>query len=139
MAGGSLYTDEDDTAPITDINVTPFVDVALVLLVVFMVTAKLIVARGIEVDKPKEAAGAEVPAELRIAVTEDGKIYVGRDTFESDTVAVARIEELAREATDKPKALIAGDRHAQYGNVMHAISLARQAGITAIALENELP
>jgi biopolymer transport protein ExbD len=139
MAGTSLYSDEDDTPPITDINVTPFVDVALVLLVVFMVTAKLIVARGIEVDKPKEAAGADVPAALRIAVTEDGKIYVGRDTFETDAAAVARIEELARDGSDKPKALIAGDRKAQYGNVMHAISLARQAGITTIALENELP
>ena len=139
MAGSSLYRDEDDAAPITDINVTPFVDVALVLLVVFMVTAKLIVARGIEVDKPKEAAGGEVPAGLRIAITADGKIYVNRDTFDNDAAAIARISELAQAATDKPKALIAGDRRAQYGNVMHAIALAQEAGITAIALENEKP
>jgi biopolymer transport protein ExbD len=139
MAGSSLYTDEDETAPITDINVTPFVDVALVLLVVFMVTAKLIVARGIEVDKPKEAVGGDVPVSLRIAITAEGKIYIGVDVFDNDAAAVARIEELARAMPDKPKALIAGDRHAQYGNVMHAIALAREAGVTAIALENELP
>jgi biopolymer transport protein ExbD len=139
MAGNSLYRDDDDLTPITEINVTPFVDVALVLLVVFMVTAKLFVARGIEVDKPKEATGGEVSPSLRITVTVDGTIYVNRDAFDNDAAAVARIEELARTATDKPKALIAGDRHTQYGNVVHAIAIAQQAGITAIALENEQP
>ena len=58
MAGSSLYQDDDGSGAITDINVTPFVDVVLVLLVVFIVTAKLIVARGVEIDKPK-AANAE--------------------------------------------------------------------------------
>ena len=56
MAGTSLYQDDED-AGITDINVTPFVDVALVLLVIFMVTARLIVARGVEVEKPKSSVG----------------------------------------------------------------------------------
>ena len=53
MAGSSAYRDEDDPGGITDINITPFVDVVLVLLVVFIVTAKLIVARGVDIDKPK--------------------------------------------------------------------------------------
>jgi len=139
VAGNSLYADDDDgTTPITEINVTPFVDISLVLLVVFMVTAKLIVARGVEIDKPKEQTGGEVPATLRIAITSDGKIFVNGDTFTSDADAVARIEQIAS-TTKEPKALITGDRRAQYGGVMHAIELVQEAHVTAIALENERP
>lgn len=137
MAAGSLYKGDDDEA-ITDINVTPFVDVVLVLLIVFMVTAKLIVARGVEIDKPKAAAGGEVTSTLRVSVDATGNLFVNGDKFDTDAAAVARIKELAA-TTDKPKAIIAGDRKGAYGGVMHAIDLVQQAGITAIALENERP
>src|SRR3954451_21347730 len=108
MAGSSLYQDNDD-AGITDINVTPFVDVVLVLLVVFMITAKLIVARGVEIDKPKAATGGEVQSTLRVSVTKAGDLYVNKDKFLDDAAAVARIKELAA-ATDKPRAIIAGSK-----------------------------
>ncbi|HUJ61382.1 MAG TPA: biopolymer transporter ExbD [Kofleriaceae bacterium] len=137
MAGSSLYQD-DDTSGIVDINVTPFVDVALVLLVVFMVTARLFVARGVVVEKPKEKTGGEVPATLRVTVTQDGKIYVNGDSYPTDAQAVARIEEIAA-ASPEPKAIIAGDRRTAYGGVMHAIELCEEAKVTAIALENEQP
>lgn len=138
MAGGSLYQDSDEQGGITDINVTPFVDVVLVLLVVFMVTAKLIVARGVEIDKPKMAAGGDVPSSLRVSVTADGKLYVNGQEFAEDAPAIARIKEIAS-ATSKPKAIIAGDRKTAYGGVMRAIQLVHDAGVTAIALENERP
>jgi biopolymer transport protein ExbD len=137
MAGSSLYHDEE-SAGITDINVTPFVDVALVLLVVFMVTAKLIVARGVVVEKPKEAAGGAVTAPLRLTVTVDGKIWVNGDNYADDKGAVARIRDIVA-ATGAPKGIIAGDRKAAYGGVMHAIELLHEADVTAIALENEKP
>ena len=137
MAGSNLYSD-DDSQGITDINVTPFVDVALVLLVVFMVTAKLIVARGVDIDKPKAATGGEVQSTLRVSVTADGTLYVNGDTFATDDLAVARIKDIAA-TTSKPKAIIAGDRKSAYGGVMRAIDLVQQAGVTAIALENERP
>lgn len=137
MAGNSLY-DDDETAGITDINVTPFVDVVLVLLVVFIVTAKLIVARGVDVDKPKSATGAEVQSTLRVSVTSDGALYVNGDPFTSDDAAIARIKQIAA-TSSKPKAIIAGDRKTAYGGVMRAIDLVQQAGVTAIALENERP
>ena len=137
MAGTSLYKDDDD-APITDINVTPFVDVVLVLLVVFMITAKLIVARGVEIDKPKAATGGEVQSTVRVSVTDKGDLYVNGDKFADDAAAVVRIKQIAA-ATSKPKAIIAGSRKGAYGNVMHAIDLVQQAGISAIALENERP
>ena len=138
MAGSSLYQDDESSGAITDINVTPFVDVVLVLLVVFIVTAKLIVARGVEIDKPKAATGGEVQSTLRVSVNKVGDLFVNGDRFPTDTAAVGRIKEIAA-ATSKPKAVIAGDRKTAYEGVMHAIDLVQQAGITAIALENERP
>lgn len=142
MAGGSLYQDGDDAGGITDINVTPFVDVLLVLLVVFIVTAKLIVARGIQVDKPKAATGGEVQSTLQISVKQPPKgpaeLYVNGVRCDDDASAVARIKAIAA-TTSQPKAIIAGDKATAYDNVMHAIDLAQQAGVTAIALENVHP
>ncbi|HEX4420990.1 MAG TPA: biopolymer transporter ExbD [Kofleriaceae bacterium] len=139
MAGGSLYHDDDEGGgAITDINVTPFVDVVLVLLVVFIVTAKLIVARGVEIDKPKAATGGEVQSTLRVSVNAGGELFVNGDKYPDDTGALARIKQIAA-TTSKPKAIIAGDRKSAYGGVMRAIDLVQQAGVTAIALENERP
>jgi biopolymer transport protein ExbD len=138
MAGGSAYKSDDDDDAITDINVTPFVDIVLVLLIVFMVTAKLIVARGVEIDKPKAATGGDVQSTLRVSVDAAGDLFVNGDKFASDPAAVSRIKEIAA-STTKPKAIIAGDRKTAYAGVMHAIDLVQQAGVTAIALENERP
>jgi len=139
MAGGSPYHDADGSdGAITDINITPFVDVVLVLLVVFMVTAKIIVARGVEIDKPKASTGGDVQSTLRVSVNATGDLYVNGEKYGSDPAAVARIKEIAA-TSSKPKAIIAGDRKTAYGGVMRAIDLVQQAGITAIALENERP
>jgi biopolymer transport protein ExbD len=139
MAGSNLYQDEDEgSGAITDINVTPFVDILLVLLVVFIVTAKLIVARGVEIEKPKAATGGDVQSTLRVSVNATGDLFVNGDKYGSDAAAVARIKEIAA-TSSKPKAIIAGDRKTAYGGVMRAIDLVQQAGITAIALENERP
>jgi len=127
-----------DRRAFADINVTPFVDVVLVLLVVFIVTAKLIVARGVEIDKPKAATGGDVQSTLRVSVNATGELFVNGDRYASDGAAVSRIKEIAA-TSSKPKAIIAGDRKTAYGGVMRAIDLVQQAGITAIALENERP
>jgi biopolymer transport protein ExbD len=142
MAGGSSYKDEDDAGAITDINITPFVDVVLVLLVVFMVTAKLIVSRGVEIDKPKAATGGEVQSTLRVSIQKvenaPPKLYVNGELVTNDTDAIAKIKTIAATIA-KPKAIIAGDTNVAYGGVMHAIDLVQQAGVTAIALENQRP
>lgn len=138
MARSSYRGDDGDLDGITSINVTPFVDILLVLLVVFIVTAKLIVARGVDVDKPKAQTGGEVQSTLRVSVTAEGKLYVNGDSYATDDDAVARIKQIAG-TTSKPKAIIAGDRKTAYGGVMRAIDLVQRAGVTAIALENERP
>ncbi|MBP6629643.1 MAG: biopolymer transporter ExbD [Kofleriaceae bacterium] len=133
MAGGSLYQDDDGGA-ITEINVTPFVDVVLVLLIIFMVTAKMIVARGVEADLPKAATGGPVPIALRLSVKADGSVYVNDQPVTDDAAAIAQIKALAA-AMPKAKAVIAGDRAAAYAGVMRAIDLAKRAEVP-IALEN---
>jgi biopolymer transport protein ExbD len=143
MAGSSSYKDEDDGGgAITDINITPFVDILLVLLVVFMVTAKIIVSRGVEIDKPKAATGGEVQSTLRISIQKvenaPPKLYVNGDLVTTDADAIAKIKTIAATLA-KPKAIIAGDTNVAYGGVMHAIDLVQQAGVTAIALENQRP
>jgi biopolymer transport protein ExbD len=137
MAGGSLYMSDDDADAIVDINVTPFVDVVLVLLVVFIVTAKLIVARGVDVQKPVSEFGGDQNATLRLSVTKDGDLFINNEKVASDDAAIARIREITSH-TEK-KAIIAGDRRTAYGGVMHAIDLLLAADVTAIALENEKP
>jgi biopolymer transport protein ExbD len=139
MAGSSLYNDEESGGGITDINVTPFVDVVLVLLVVFMVTAKLIVARGVEIEKPKVTQNGEIrtPVKLELAVKQDGTFFINGVQFTDDKLAIAKIQELAAQM-ETPKAIIAGDTRTAYGGVMHAINLAQEAKVTSIALENEL-
>jgi biopolymer transport protein ExbD len=132
---GSVYQDED-SAGIIDINITPFVDVVLVLLIIFMVTAKLIVARGVNIDKPKAATGGEVQSTLRVSVDASGKLYVNGELMLADADAVAKIRSVSA-GLAQPKAIIAGDRVAAYGGVMRAIDLVQRAGVRAIALENE--
>lgn len=134
---GSVYQDED-SAGIIDINITPFVDVVLVLLIIFMVTAKLIVARGVNIDKPKAVTGGEVQSTLRVSVDAGGKLYVNGEVMLADADAVAKIRAVSV-GLAQPKAIIAGDRTAAYGGVMRAIDVVQQAGIRAIALENEKP
>jgi biopolymer transport protein ExbD len=134
MAGGSLYHDDDDDA-ITDINVTPFVDVALVLLVIFLVTARLIVARGIVVDKPKAATGSEVKTTLRITVDKGGGLYVNGTRFDDPAAASAKIADLVKDMPES-RAVITGDGGAAYRDIMHAIDIAKAAKVQKIALEN---
>jgi biopolymer transport protein ExbD len=130
---GSSYEDEDS---ITNINVTPFVDVVLVLLVIFMVTAKLIVSRGVHIDKPKAAAGGEVASSLRISVDKAGGLFVNGEPVIDDASAITKIAAIAKTAAT-PKAIIEGDRATAYAGVMRAINLAWRAGVTSIALTND--
>ena len=136
MAGGSLYQDEGEEGAITEINVTPFVDVALVLMIIFMVTARLIVARGVEVEKPRSSVGEDVKGTILITVDKDGAIYVKGEKQASRDAAKARIATLARE-TKEPKAIVAGDARVAYGAIFGAMELAKAAGVNSIALAND--
>jgi biopolymer transport protein ExbD len=133
---GSSYKDDDDA--ITDINVTPLVDVMLVLLVIFMVTARLIVSRGVEVARPRAAAGGPVASPILVSVDKDGILYVEGEPQPDPAVAAAKLRGLVRKQArpEDAKVIIDGDQAAAYGGVMRAIDVVTAAGIHKIALAN---
>jgi biopolymer transport protein ExbD len=135
MAGSNLYQD-DEPQGITDINVTPFVDVALVLLVIFMVTARIIVARGVEVEKPKSSVGVDLPGTVVITVNAAGVLHIKGEPYPDRIKAKARLTELAKKDPNA-KAIIVGDTKASYGAIFLAIELAKTAGIESIALADD--
>lgn len=125
--------------PMSDINVTPFVDVVLVLLIVFMVAAPLMTA-GIPVNLPKGAAQALETQEdpLWITVTSAGKVsFKDKQVFDNDEYALAdlspRLLAIA-EATPDRKVMVRGDREALYSNIIDVLSEARRAGLTEAKL-----
>jgi biopolymer transport protein TolR len=131
MAGGGGSGDSDGM--ITDINVTPLVDIILVLLIVFMLTANLIQKQAIEMELPKAATGETTqPTVLAISLGRDGVLYLnGKQTDEAGLRAY--LPDVAKKDS-KAQAIIAADKAVAHGQVIHLIDLVRQAGIFKFAL-----
>ena len=134
MAGLSGGEGDDDL--ISGINVTPLVDVVLVLLIIFMVTATYIVRAAVEVELPRAAHGGEATGTiLTVALTRDGKIYLdGVERTEQELVL--RTREAVRADADT-RAIISADKGALHGAVVRAIDLVRGAGVTRFAIHVE--
>ncbi|MBI5509567.1 MAG: biopolymer transporter ExbD [Deltaproteobacteria bacterium] len=130
MAGGAT---QDPEEMITAINVTPLVDIILVLLIIFMLTANIIMSPAIEVELPQAATGEGTdPTTLALTLTKDGALYLnGQQTDE--TRLAAYIPGVV--ATDpKTQAIIAADKEVSHGAVIHLIDLVRQKGVYKFAL-----
>jgi biopolymer transport protein ExbD len=123
----------NDDEMMSDINVTPFVDIVLVLLIILMVTSTEIVRAAIQVDLPQAASGGEtVETTLNILITKDGQFFLdGIPATEQEIV-----DEVRREKADNPKlqAVIAADREVAYDKVVRAIDLVKENGVTSFAL-----
>ena len=124
--------------PISEINVTPFVDVMLVLLIVFMVTAPLLTV-GIPVDLPKVKASALTDQKdpLEITVKIGGEIYLGESEVDVENLIprLNAITELNKEA----RIYVRGDRVVAYGRIMEIMSLVNSAGYIKVALVTQNP
>lgn len=132
MAG---VTSSDD-GEIGGINVTPFVDIALVLLIIFMVTAKYIVTpQAIPVDLPHASTGGGVTVAVAISVDQTGAIFADtRPVTEQELVGVMR----QRKAENpEVRAIIAADQRVPHGRVIRVIDLVRQAGVTKFAIQTQ--
>jgi biopolymer transport protein TolR len=124
----------DDT--IAAINVTPLVDITLVLLIIFMVTATYVVRDAIEVDLPRAASGGEtVGPTLAFALDREGRLFLdgAPATLESARQAVRTAVARSREA----RALISADRAVSHGRVIEVIDLVKQEGLTRFAIDVE--
>ena len=122
----------------SEINVTPFVDVMLVLLIVFMVTAPLLTV-GIAVDLPKVKATALTDQKdpLEITIKLDGKVYLGESEVEVENL-IPRLEAIT-EQNYESRIYVRGDRVIAYGRVMEIISSINSAGYSKVALITENP
>jgi biopolymer transport protein ExbD len=119
-------------AAITGINVTPLVDVTLVLLIIFMVTARLITQRQtLPVDLPKAATGAEVQDLLGVVIARDGRIELNGARITTDAELLTRVH-ATRRATPDVRAVIKADAGVSHGQVMHVLDLLRQASVAKV-------
>ena len=127
---------EGEEEMISGINVTPLVDITLVLLIIFMVTATYIVREAIEVDLPRAAhAGEAIGTTLAVVLTRDGGIYLdGVRRSEQDLVARTR-EAVARDKDTR--AIISADRASLHGAVVHVIDLVKGEGVSRFAINIE--
>ncbi len=134
MAGTGGGGDDDDL--ISEINVTPLVDVVLVLLIIFMVTATYIVRASIEVDLPRAAHGGEATGTiLSVILTKDGQVYLDGVLRTEEDLALRTREAVARDGD--VRVIISADRGALHGAVVHLIDLVRGAGATRFAIHVE--
>ena len=117
----------------SEINVTPFVDVMLVLLIVFMVTAPLLTV-GIKVDLPKVKATAltDIKDPIEITVKLDGEVYIGESKVEVENL-IPRINAITEQNTEA-RIYIRGDRVVAYGRIMEIMSIINSAGYIKVAL-----
>jgi biopolymer transport protein ExbD len=121
-----------DAGLITGINVTPLVDVALVLLVILMVTASTIVSRTIPVDLPSAKTGEGVRLTLAISIDARDEVYLdGRPIGEP---ALRERIRTARARDPEARAVIAADGALPHRNVVHVVDVLRQEGISRFAL-----
>jgi len=117
---------------ITGINVTPLVDVVLVLLVVLMVTASYIAAHAIPVELPKAATGEVATSPLAISVNRAGAMFVDGAAVD-DAAFRARVRH-AHDADPQVRAVIAADADSAHHSVVHVIDLLRREQVTRFAL-----
>lgn len=130
MAGGAS-TDDDDGL-ISAINITPMVDVVLVLLIIFMVTARIIHAQGMPMDLPKAASGEAIQTVFSVELTKDGKTFVDSELVESDE-AVSKLAQEGRSKSPDLRAVIRADQKVEHGRVIHVLDLLKRAGLAKIA------
>lgn len=130
MAGGA-NTDSSDDA-ITGINVTPLVDIVLVLLIIFMVTAKLIVSKSVPLDLPKAASGSDIQTVFSVVLSADGITQVDGKTLPNDD-AIFPLAKAAREKNPELRAVIKADNAVAHGRVIHVLDILKQAQVGKIA------
>ena len=133
MAGSANFGGDDDNAMIVGINVTPLVDITLVLLIIFMVTASYIVSPAIKVDLPKAASGSDqTKTTLSITIAKDSNVYLNGERSSDQRI----VDYIHGELPKNPdlQAIIAADKVVSHGDVIHVIDLVKRSGVHRFAL-----
>ena len=122
--------------PMSEINVTPFVDVMLVLLIIFMVTAPLLTV-GVQVDLPESSADSlsEESEPLTLTINATGEIFIQETKIEFDNI-IAKILAVSKNRTDT-RIYVRGDKTINYGRVLEIMGMLSGSGFTKVALISE--
>jgi biopolymer transport protein ExbD len=119
---------------ITDINVTPLVDIMLVLLIIFMLTAHLIARQVIEVQLPKAAQATAVsPTTLAVTLTREGRMFLNGTPASPEVLRAAIQTAVAKDP--KTQVIVAGDKHVSHGRVVWVLDLVKSLGVTSFAIQ----
>ncbi|HZH12650.1 MAG TPA: biopolymer transporter ExbD [Microvirga sp.] len=132
------FGDEFGAAPVSDINVTPLVDVMLVLLIIFMVAAPLMTV-GVPVQLPKTTAAKVAQPKRPVVVTIDGhgQSFLDKEPLPQD-ILLARLKELAAQDPDQV-VLVRGDQTVPYGRIVEVMGQIRLAGFGKVSLIAQAP
>ena len=136
MAGTIGAIRPTSAARSSGINVTPMVDIVLVLLVIMMVSANYIVSQSLKVELPKAASTDEAVASLaQVTVAKGGALYFNQEPIDEKGL-IARFKQAAAQ-NPEINLIVSGDRSATHGDVVHVIDLAKIEGITHFAINVE--
>ena len=128
-------TNDNDEA-ISAINVTPFVDIVLVLLIILMVTSAQIVKAALEVELPRAASGADrVESTLNVVVKKDGEIRLDGTRITKEQLGL-KVKSASR-GDPKIRAVIAADKGVPYGDLVLIIDVVKANGVKSFALDVE--
>jgi biopolymer transport protein ExbD len=136
MAGKISGGSNDELPPISEINVTPFVDVVLVLLVIFMVTAPMLVREQMSVNLPKAESGEKSASQsVVIVIDKAGSITIADKPVSSEQLE-GEIKTLIAK-TPNAQAVISADQDSKHGDVVHVMDVVKRAGLTHFAIQIE--
>jgi biopolymer transport protein ExbD len=122
----------DDDGQISGINVTPLVDITLVLLIIFMVTARIIVSQSLPMDLPKAAQGQQIQLVFGVELHANGEVLVDGKKLPNDDAVFPLAKEAYAKNNDL-RAVIRADTAVQHGRVIRVLDLMKQAGVSKIA------
>ncbi len=128
--------------PMSEINVTPLVDVMLVLLIIFMITAPLLVA-GVPVDLPDSRAAAlnQDNTPIQLSMTSDGEVFIDEQSIGTDSLAeklaAIRDARVTGAGDAEPRIYVRADKSLDYGRVMQVVGEVNAAGFRKVALVSE--
>lgn len=135
------FSNDDHGGPVAAINVTPLVDVMLVLLVIFMVTAPML-QQGVEVNLPKATSAPLAGSEEQVVLSVDrqGKLFLGAGNEVALNELGAKVRAIMDARADQErKIFIKGDEGLEYGRVMEVMAALHNAGVTQIGLVSAPP
>lgn len=133
---GEMQQDSEDQAGFSSINVTPFVDVVLVLLVIFMITAPILVKESLNLNLPKVDSGDGPKLEtLGVAINKDGNIFINGQIADLEVLKQEALKAVQKDSN--AQAIIGADKDVNYGRVVEVIDVLKTNGLQKFAVQIE--